>query len=217
MHNPETSIFFDTYADKFNDIYGNNNNLVNRFINRHFRQSMLERFFAVIKGCYPIEGKSAIDIGCGPGLYSVELASKGAAHILGLDFAEGMIRIAEKRAEEQGVSGVCEFVHGDFIDYSPVESFDYAIVMGLMDYIEDAASFVTKVLSITNDKAFFSFPSSSGFLAWQRKLRYKRRCNLFLYDEPSIRRLFEGRDNIEASIEKMHRDFFVTAQISAST
>ena len=38
-----------------------------------------------------------------------------------------------------------------------------------------------KILSLTANTAFFSFPLNGGLLAWQRKLRYRRRCALYMY------------------------------------
>src|SRR4029077_14902017 len=131
-------------------------------------------------------------VGCGPGHYSITLAQRGAGRIVGLDFAGGMLDIAARHAEAAGVGNRCEFEVGDFLTYSPPEPFDYVIVMGFMDYMPDPVKVIRKVLSLTTSKAFFSFPASGGLLAWQRKLRYKSRCDLFLYSEPQLRELFAG-------------------------
>jgi len=34
--------------------------------------------------------------------------------------------------------------------------------MGFMDYVQDAKKVVERILSLTREKAFFSFPDSSG-------------------------------------------------------
>jgi len=59
------------------------------------------------------------------------------------------------------------------------EKFDYAIVMGFMDYIADPSALIGKVLRVCRGKAFFSFPADGGPLAWQRRLRYRNRCPLY--------------------------------------
>jgi 2-polyprenyl-3-methyl-5-hydroxy-6-metoxy-1,4-benzoquinol methylase len=69
----------------------------------------------------------------------VELARRGAARVLGVDFAPGMIEIAKQRAERTGVADRCTFTLGDFLTAGGDEKFDYAIVMGFMDYIADPA------------------------------------------------------------------------------
>ena len=206
---PSTARFFDGYAKDFDAIYGNANTPFNALINGVFRKSMRLRFERSVDGASPIEGKTVLDVGCGPGHYSVTLAKRGAASVTGLDFAKGMIDIAEGRAETAGVQDRCQFVYGDFMT-APLEGpFDYAIVMGFMDYMKDARAVVDRVLSLTRGKAFFSFPADGGVLAWQRKIRYRRRCDLFMYDDPALRRLFAGRP---VKIERLARDWFVTAE-----
>src|ERR1700759_2847949 len=109
-----TANFFDTSAKDFSAIYGNENTPVNAVVNRFLRKSMMLRYERTLAGCSPIEGKTVIDIGCGPGHYSVALAARGAARVLGVDFAPGMIDIAKKRAEAAKVTGNCTFKLGDF-------------------------------------------------------------------------------------------------------
>jgi 2-polyprenyl-3-methyl-5-hydroxy-6-metoxy-1,4-benzoquinol methylase len=208
-----TASFFDAYAKDFNAIYGNENTLVNGVVNKLFRKSMMLRYEKSLAGCQPVQGKTVIDIGCGPGHYSVALAAQGAARVLGVDFAPGMIDISRKRAEAAGVSDRCTFELGDFLDVSRDEKFDYAIVMGFMDYIEDAGALMRKVLRVCRGKAFFSFPADGGPLAWQRRMRYKSRCELYMYTEPQIRSLVSALGVKSSSIEPIARDFFVTLTV----
>ena len=137
--NDRTSEFFDRYAVDFDSIYGNDNKALERIANRLFRHAMLVRYQKSIAGCQPIAGRSVIDIGCGPGHYSITLARQGAKKVLGLDFAPGMLKIARERAEFAGVAERCSFELGDFLSYPLPEPFDYAIVMGFMDYVERSA------------------------------------------------------------------------------
>jgi 2-polyprenyl-3-methyl-5-hydroxy-6-metoxy-1,4-benzoquinol methylase len=209
----KTAEFFDSYAGQFSAIYGNENTALNAVINRLFRKSMMLRYQRTLAGCTPIEGKSVIDIGCGPGHYSVELAARGAGRVLGIDFASGMIDIANRLAARAGVADRCTFKLGDFLAASGDETFDYAVVMGFMDYIEDPLALMRKVLSVCRGKAFFSFPASGGLLAWQRRLRYRSRCPLYLYTEPQIRSLLNDLGGRSSSVEVISRDYFVTVSV----
>jgi 2-polyprenyl-3-methyl-5-hydroxy-6-metoxy-1,4-benzoquinol methylase len=209
--NERTSEFFDRYAVDFDAIYGNDNRAFERIVNYLFRRSMVVRYEKTLAGCRPIEGCSAIDIGCGSGHYSVALARAGAARVLGLDFAEGMLNIAHASAASGGVADRCSFALGDFLTYSLGERFDYAIAMGFMDYIREPQPVINRVLEITRRRAFFSFPKAGGLLAWQRQLRYRTRCDLFLYREDQIRGLFSAT-GAPFSIESIGRDFFVTLE-----
>jgi ubiquinone/menaquinone biosynthesis C-methylase UbiE len=214
MSTKEVAEFFDCYSDRFNAIYGNKESVLNGAVNRLFRKSMRLRFEYTLRGCQPIEGKSVIDIGCGPGHYSIRLAKMGAQSTLGLDFAAGMVEIAKENAERAGVGSRCQFLLGDFLSYPPDGKFDYAVVMGFMDYVEQPEAILDKVLAITKEKAFFSFPAEGGILAWQRKWRYRNRCKLFLYTADDLTRLFAGRKCNKYEIQKISRDFFVTVLLT---
>lgn len=205
-----TKAFFHRYAGGFNAIYGNTNGPLNTLINRLFRRSMYLRFARTMEGCEPVIGASVLDIGCGPGHYALELARRGAGRVVGVDFAEGMISIARQQAEAAGLADRCEFSVGDFNQFAEREPFDYTIVMGFMDYVAQPVPLVQKVVALTRRKAFFSFPAARGLLAWQRQLRYRSRCPLFLYHRDQLNALFDGIPGISAKIEPIARDFFVT-------
>ena len=205
-----TQTFFHQYANDFDAIYGNQNGLLDSVINRLFRKSMRLRFEKSIEGCDPIESKSVLDVGCGPGHYSITLAQRGAGRVVGIDFADGMLQLASEHAKKVGVGDRCKFMVADFYTYPPQELFDYVIVMGFMDYMPDPEKVVAKVLSLTRDKAFFSFPVAGGLLGWQRSMRYKKRCDLFLYTEERLKQIFVQFPEATATIEPISRDYFVT-------
>jgi 2-polyprenyl-3-methyl-5-hydroxy-6-metoxy-1,4-benzoquinol methylase len=212
-----TQTFFHQYAGNFNAIYGTQHGALDSVINRWFRKSMRLRFEKTIAGCNPIEGKSVLDIGCGPGHYSITLAQRGASRVVGIDFADGMLQIASEHAKKVGVGDRCTFMMADFYTYAPEEIFDYVVVMGFMDYMPIPGQVVAKVLSLTRDKAFFSFPVAGGILGWQRKLRYQKRCDLFLYTEEQLRQVFSKFPEATAKIEPISRDFFVTLTKNRTT
>jgi len=203
--------FFDAYASDFDAIYGTKDSLVNAVINRLLRRSMRLRFLRTLEGCHPADGKDILDVGCGPGHYSVALAKMGARSVLGIDFSEAMLEIARRRALYEHVERTCSFENVDFLTHRFTQRFDCVVAMGFMDYIEDAHSAIQRVLALTDGTAFFSFPAAGGLLAWQRRLRYRLRCPLFLYTEQAIRKIFEGTAVNHLSIERIARDYFVSA------
>jgi 2-polyprenyl-3-methyl-5-hydroxy-6-metoxy-1,4-benzoquinol methylase len=205
------AVFFEAYAAEFDAIYGTPNTPLNRVVNRLFRRSMRLRYERTLSGCEPVDGRTILDVGCGPGHYAVELARRGAARVVGIDFSPSMLRIARERAQAAGVADRCAFREGDFMAKQWREVFDYAVVMGFMDYAAEPKDVVDRVFSLTRSRAFFSFPAAGGLLAWQRRLRYRTRCPLFLYRQSDVRRLFEGSG--EARLERIARDFFVTVTL----
>jgi hypothetical protein len=103
----------------------------------------------------------------------------------------------------------CNFALGDFLTHPLPEPFDYAIVMGFMDYVSDPRAIIRRVLEVVRVRAFFSFPRAGGPLAWQRQWRYRNRCDLFLYREKQIRDLL-APTGAPFTIDPIGRDFFVT-------
>jgi len=212
MPESKVSQFFDGYAHDFDAIYGNKNGWFDSVINKLFRRSMEVRYRKTLEGCSPIAGRSVLDIGCGPGHYSVALAKQGAGEVLGIDFAEGMLQIARECAAKEGIT-TCRFEKRDLVNLNFERKFDYTIVMGFMDYANQPAEVVKKALSLTAVRAFFSFPLDNGILAWQRKLRYKSRCELYMYTEDEARQLFTNHDKAKIRVESLGRDLFVTVDM----
>lgn len=71
-------------------------------------------------------GSSILDIGCGTGRHSIELAKRGY-HMTGIDISDGMLTQARKAAAEAGVS--VEFIKGDASRFLMNMEFDGAICL----------------------------------------------------------------------------------------
>ena len=213
MSRESTRAFFDAYAEEFDAIYGTRRSAVNTVINRVFRKSMRRRFEETIEGCRPVAGCRVLDVGCGPGHYGVTLAREGAREVVGIDFAEAMIDRARRRAEAAGVASRCRFELGAFEEFEDEEPFDYVIVTGFMDYMATPAEVVEKAIGHARRRAFFSFPTAGGALAWQRRIRYRSRCDLYLYSGEEVDALFRGAGAPRSEIRDLGRDRFVIVDL----
>ena len=82
--------------------------------------------------------KRVIDLGCGDGAYTVELASVGgAASVVGVDPAPAAISAATDRAKLSGVAG-CSFRVGNIYSIAPeTESYDIAVLRGVLHHTDD--------------------------------------------------------------------------------
>jgi len=79
-------------------------------------------------------GDRLLDLGCGPGLYAVELAKRGV-QVTGIDFSERSLAHARKHATECGVE--IEFRHQNFLELDDVAAYDSIIqVYGEMNVFE---------------------------------------------------------------------------------
>ena len=67
--NVRTSQFFHQYSKRFNEIYGNENNFLNKLINKYFRKSMRLRFEYVFRNSNDFNNSSVLDVGCGCGAF----------------------------------------------------------------------------------------------------------------------------------------------------
>jgi SAM-dependent methyltransferase len=58
------------------------------------------------------ESSMVLDLACGIGRHSIELASRGYS-VIGVDISPEYLAIAEQESEKKGVSDICRFVEGD--------------------------------------------------------------------------------------------------------
>lgn len=76
------------------------------------------------------EASSVADFGCGPGLYTMQLARHNA-RVTGIDFSERSIRYANSVAKESGLS--INYVHQNYLEFETEERFDL-ILMIMCDF-----------------------------------------------------------------------------------
>lgn len=84
-----------------------------------------------------IEVKRVLDLACGTGIPTLELAERGY-EVLGLDLHEEMLRVARRKAEARGLN--IKFIRGNALDISFEEEFD-AVTMFFSSimYFNDSA------------------------------------------------------------------------------
>lgn len=205
--------FFNGYAYDFDALYGKQRSLLNSFVNPLLRKSMKLRYKKTMDYCQPIKGITVLDVGCGPGHYSISLAKQGAAKVVGIDFSEEMIQLANRKAEQEKVTDICSFFPVDVFQFRTDMIFDYSVLMGFMDYIREPIPLLEKVIGLTRDKVFISFPKDSGILAVQRRMKYRKRCDLYLYGRDALNRLFTHFSPYPFEIESISRDYFVSLSI----
>ena len=124
-----------------------------------------------IRECGKLAGKKVLDVGCGSGRVSFMLAKEGA-NVTGVDYSENMLNLAKNYQTKHGISNV-KFVHGDLEQFSPDEKFDISIALGVVDYVDNAEEFLSKVNALTKSKTIISFHVKYSYNSLPRKLWLK--------------------------------------------
>ena len=110
--------------------------------------------------------------------------------MVGLDPAPGMLALTRRRINGFGQLDKVTLLEGCFPEVRPIGTFDFAIVMGVMDYVADPVSFLRGLRELVSGTAAVSFPSTHWFRTPLRQVRYRlRNCPVYFYDEPLIRSL----------------------------
>ncbi|SFL24367.1 Ubiquinone/menaquinone biosynthesis C-methylase UbiE [Paenibacillus sp. 1_12] len=104
--------FFDTHAP--------------HYMNNSFTKNTVAEIDFVVEQLKIPAGSFILDVGCGTGRHSIELAKRGY-QVTGIDISSGMLEEASKAAYEAKV--VVEWIHGDAVKYTPTHSFDGVICL----------------------------------------------------------------------------------------
>jgi len=203
--------FFNVYSKGFNEIY-ESKSFVNRIVNLTLRKSLFQRFEGALAFLSPAQGKSYFDLGCGPGQYVEAFLARGASEVTGIDFAPEMLQLAKKRLSPQFDSTRFHLIEGDFMGTPFPRNYDYLVSTGFMDYVEHPEAIIKKIIQITKKRIFVSFPKKTGFLAWQRKLRYRSKCYLRYYEADEIRNFLKPYPGLHYTMENTGREVLLKAE-----
>ena len=206
--------FWNSEADAFQRIYTHRKSRFANALDQIFRKDMYERYTFTIEHCEPIKDRQFLDVGCGNGMYSLELARRGAAKVVGIDIAEVMIDLCRKSSEDKGLSDRCTFVQTDLLDYKPESKFDVSFGIGLFDYISDPLPVLKRMREVSTDKAIIAFPRLWTWRAPVRKVRLARKgCDVYFYSKAKIESLLREAGFSRQEIVKVGKLYCVVAHV----
>ena len=218
MHNRISSNagkFFESYAGQFDKIYMiQTQGGLRGWVSRRLRASMVLRYEKTFSALESMQNCTVLDIGCGSGRYLAKCLELGAASVTGIDLSEEMLLLSKKALDGRSVcSDKVELLCGDFLTYDFQNRYDYALIMGVMDYVENPKEFLAKLGQVVDKKAVLSFPIAESMWTIQRKLRYNiRGCPLYFYRRKEVGELIEYSAFKSYSIERIARDYLVVAE-----
>jgi 2-polyprenyl-6-hydroxyphenyl methylase/3-demethylubiquinone-9 3-methyltransferase len=105
----------------------------------------------------PLEGKDAIDVGCGGGILAEAMARRGA-RVTGIDLAEKPLKVAELHLMESGLEVRYELASAEDYAAAHAERFDVLTCMEMLEHVPDPASAVAACARLLKPggRAFFS-------------------------------------------------------------
>lgn len=120
-----------------------------------------------IRNGTPSSGQIRIlDIGCGFGVYSVELAYRGTANIIAADLDRHRILAARRTAK--GLNLPCQFIVAD-AQHLPFKSgaFDSVLFTEVLEHVPDDNGALGEVSRVLNESGnvYLSTPGDAGFVA----------------------------------------------------
>lgn len=86
-----------------------------------------------------VRGLNVLDLGCGTGRHAIRLAAAGAARITAVDFSDGMLAEARRKAEGSGI----RFVAHDLHEPLPFSGGDFDVVVSglVLEHLHDLDRF----------------------------------------------------------------------------
>ena len=206
--------FWNSEADAFQKIYTHRKSRFANTLDQIFRKDMYERYTFTIENCEPIKDRTFLDVGCGNGMYSLELGRKGAAKVVGIDISEVMIDVCRKSTKEQNLSDRCTFIQTDLLDYKPEATFDVSFGIGLFDYISNPLPVLKRMREVSTDKAILAFPRLWTWRAPVRKVRLARKgCDVYFYSKARIEQLLSDAGFSRQEVVKVGKLYCVVAHV----
>ena len=189
--------YFEDIAADFDSYYEQPNGLISKMINARLRKpGLIKRMRIALELIDPCPGKRILDVGCGSGKLVVECAKRGA-EIYGIDISKNMIRIAKMFCKKNSVEA--ELLVGDVLKGLP-EGFDFSVALGVLEYFDDPATALEKMLSSVKERGnvIFSVPSLLAFQTPIRKVYlYSRGVNCYFYTPKRLVKLLDRSKKVK--------------------
>ncbi len=206
--------YWDSEVKEFDSIYSHKKSKFSNWLDKTFRWDMYARYEFTLKNSEPIKNRSFLDVGCGTGRYSIELAKRGADKVIGIDIANEMVKVCQERIKKELVSNKCKFIQSDLLAYQPESKFDVCIGIGLFDYVNEALPVLTKMHDVVTDSAIMTFPRSGTLRSLIRKIRLGiKGCPVYFYSQKKIERLLNEAGFRSYKIEMIGQLFCVKAKL----
>lgn len=184
--------YFDRKAELFDSLYSlDKTSPFMRFMNRHFRSDIYERYLLTINHVKSSKAQSVLDVGIGSGRYATGYTEAGVKRVVGVDISNSMLDLAREHVQRlKSTETRFEFVLSDIDAYETADKFDVVVAMGFFDYISEPVPSLAKLREFCVHSVIASFPSISFYRTPLRKVRYAiKKCPVYFYRIEQVERL----------------------------
>jgi len=118
-------------------------------------QAQLDKKKHIIKKLNIKENMNILDIGCGWGGLSLQIAKDTGANVKGITLSENQYAIAQKRAQEEGLNEKVKFVLQDYREEK--NKYDRIVSVGMFEHvgIQYFPKFFSKTMDILKEEGIF--------------------------------------------------------------
>jgi len=134
-------------------------------------QPVLDPYIGSMVRLGPVAGLRVLDAGCGDGWLSIILAKRGA-FVEGFDISTEGVRVAQRRAEANGVAHQCRFSVASFYEIPlAAESVDAVMGQSILHHLGHKARAADELFRVMKPGARAVFAEPFGNSLWFERLR----------------------------------------------
>ena len=113
------------------------------------------------------QGDTAVDLGCGPGFFSLPLAELvgEAGRVIAVDIQEEMLATLHLRAEKAGLAGRIQLHHASPAAIGVVDHADFALAFWMVHEVPDKDGFLREVVGIVKPGGRFLLVEPMGHVS----------------------------------------------------
>ena len=141
---------------------------------------------------YVQEGMAALDLGCGPGFFTLELARLvgPAGRVTAADLQEGMLAKVKGKVTAAGMAAAVSFHHCGRETIGLEDKFDFILLFWMLHEVPDQARFLREISALlkANGRVLVAEPMwHVSRKKFQGSVNLMKEAGLEIEDEPRIR------------------------------